>query len=329
MNATILETLMRSLFRSVLALWVLLGIMAAFAQAPAFPSKPIKIIVAFGPGSGGDILARLLAQYLQPELNTPIVVENKVGALGQVATTALARAPADGYTLGMGSSSTHSTASFLTRNLPYDPVKDFTAIGGLNNYTFLLLVPAASPAKTPQELVALLRSKGQAFSGYGNASGRVGAAHFKRLAQLNVTEVSYKSSPDALTDLAAGRVDFQFTDWGSARPFMESGRVRAIGVMADQRTPLLPELPAVGESIPGFNFDNWGGLLAPAGTPPAVVDKLNAALLVVLGQAEVRQRMVAMGLEVRPSKPAELATLVAAQQRAWGAAIQAAGIQPE
>ncbi|MGJ7538254.1 MULTISPECIES: Bug family tripartite tricarboxylate transporter substrate binding protein [unclassified Variovorax] len=298
-------------------------------QADTYPSKPVKIIVAFGPGSGGDILARLIGQYLQPELNTPVVIENKVGALGQIATMALAKAPPDGYTLGMGSSSTHSTSFFLTKNLPYDPIKDFTAVGGLNTYTFVLLVNANSPAKTPAELVAHVRRKGSAFYGYGNASGRVGAAHFKRLAQLDATEVSYKSSPDAVTDLAAGRVDFMFTDWGSARSFVEGGRVRAIGVMADERSPVLPELAAVGEAFPGFNFSNWGGLLAPAGTPTDVVNKLNAALTRVLANTEVGQRMAAMGLEVRPSSPKELSELVAAQQRAWGAAVQGAGIKPE
>ncbi len=308
---------------------VLAAAVACAAQADTFPSRPVKIIVAFGPGSGGDILARMLAQYLQPELNTPVVVENKVGALGQIATLALAKAPPDGYTLGMGSSSTHSTAAFLTRNLPYDPVKDFTAVAGLNNYTFVLLVAATSPAKTPPELVAHLRRKGAAFYGYGNASGRVGAAHFRRLARLDATEVAYKSSPDALTDLAAGRVDFLFTDWGSARPFVESGRLRAIGVMADERSPVLPDLPATGESYPGFNFANWGGLLAPAGTPADVVGKLNAALVKVLNKPDVRQRMASMGLEVKPGTPKELAELVAEQQRAWGAAIQQAGIQPE
>ncbi|HYG45875.1 MAG TPA: tripartite tricarboxylate transporter substrate binding protein [Bordetella sp.] len=297
-------------------------------QADTFPSKPIKIIVAFGPGSGGDILARLLAQYLQPELNTPIVVENKVGALGQIATSALARAPADGYTLGMGSSSTHSTAAFLTRNLPYDPIKDFSAVGGLNNYTFVLLVPAQASAQTPQQLVEQLRAKDQAFYGYGNASGRVGAAHFNRLAKLNATEVAYKSSPDAMTDLAAGRVDFVFSDWGSARAFVEGGRLRAIGVMADERSSVLPELPAVGEAYPGFNFANWGGLMAPAGTPPAVISTLNAALVKVLNKTEVKKRMAALGLEVKPSSAQDLAKLVEDQQQAWGAAIRDAHIDP-
>lgn len=318
---------MCKLFRA--ALLMLLAFAGGVAQADAYPSKPIRIIVAFGPGSGGDILARLIGQHLQPELNTPVVIENKVGALGQIATLALAKAPPDGYTLGMGSSSTHSTSTFLSKNLPYDPVKDFSAIGGLNTYTFVLLVNADSPARAPTELVALLRKKGQAFYGYGNASGRVGAAHFKRLAQLEATEVSYKSSPDATTDLAAGRVDFLFTDWGSARPFVESGRVRAIGVMADERSPALPELAAVGEAFPGFNFSNWGGLLAPAGTPADVIAKLNVSLNKVLAKPEVRQRMTAMGLEERPSSPAELTELVVAQQRAWGAAVLGAGIKPE
>ena len=315
------------------AVRVLLCLALAFAggaaRADTFPSKPIRIIVAFGPGSGGDILARLLGQYLQSELQTTIVVENKVGALGQIATSALARSPADGYTLGMGSSSTHSTAAFLTRNLPYDPIKDFTAVGGLNNYTFVLLVPAGSSVKTPAELAGQLRGKGQSFYGYGNASGRVGAAHFKRLAKLDATEVAYRSSPDALTDLVAGRVDFVFTDWGSAKPFVDSGRLRPIGVMADERSPVLPGLPAVGESFPGFDFSNWGGLLAPAGTPAGVVGTINAALMKVLANGEVRQRMAAMGMEVKPSSPQQLAELIAVQQRAWGAAIREAGIQPE
>jgi len=317
---------MRWLMR-VLLVVLALGLQSGHAET--FPARPIKIIVAFGPGSGGDILARLIGQYLQPELNTPIVIENKVGALGQIATLALARAPADGYTLGMGSSSTHSTAQFLTKNLPYDPIKDFSAVSSLNNYTFALLVPADAPARTPGDLVTQLRAKGTGFYGYGNASGRVGAAHFARLARLNVTEVSYKSSPDALTDLAAGRVDFIFTDWGSARPFVESGRLRAIGVMADERSSVLPHLPAVGEAYPGFNFANWGGLLAPAGTPAEVTATLNAAVTRVLAKPEVQQRMAGMGLEVKPGSPRELATLVADQQRAWGAAIRDAGIKPE
>lgn len=318
--------------RQTLMRWLamaLLSVASWTAQADTFPSKPIKIIVAFGPGSGGDILARLIGQHLQPELKTPVVIENKVGALGQIATLALAKAPPDGYTLGMGSSSTHSTSTFLSKNLPCDPIKDLSAVGSLNTYTFVLLVNGASTARTPAELVAGLRSKGESFYGYGNASGRVGSAHFKRLAKINATEVSYKSSPDAMTDLAAGRVDFMFTDWGSARPFVDSGRLRAIGVMADERSPVLPDLPAVGEALPGFNFSNWGGLLAPAGTPAAVRNKLNSALNRVLAKPEVQQRMVAMGLEVRPSSPKELAELVAAQQRAWGAAVHGAGIQPE
>lgn len=302
--------------------------LSGFAHADNYPSKPIKIIVAFGPGSGGDILARLLAQYLQPTLQTPVVVENKVGALGQIATLALARAPADGYTVGMGSSSTHSTAPFLTKDLPYDPIKDFSAVGGLNRYTFVLLVPGNSDAKNPQQLVEQLLAKKQAFYGYGNASGRVGAAHFNRLAKLNATEVAYKSSPEALTDLSAGRVDFVFNDWGSSRALVESGRLRAIGVMADERSPVLPELPALGESYPGFNFSNWGGLMAPAGIPDDVVATLNAALLTVLNQPEVVQRMTSLGLEVKPSSAKDLEKLVADEQQAWGAAIQQAGIDP-
>jgi tripartite-type tricarboxylate transporter receptor subunit TctC len=318
---------MRKFFQAVVL--AMLSLSAAWVHAETFPSKPVRIVVAFGPGSGGDILARLIGQYLQPELNVPVIVENKVGALGQIATLAVAKAPPDGYTLGMGSSSTHSTSTFLTRNLPYDPIKDFAAVGGLNIYTFVLLVNAESTAKTPSELVALLRKKGSAFYGYGNASGRVGAAHFKRLAGIEATEVAYKSSPEAVTDLAAGRVDFLFTDWGSARSFVEGGRVRAIGVMADERSPALPDLAAVGEAFPGFNFSNWGGLMAPAGTPPDVVNKLNTALMKVLANPEVKQRMTAMGLEVRPSSPKELAELVAFQQRAWGAAVHSAGIAPE
>lgn len=303
-------------------------LVTSVAYADRYPSKPIKIIVAFGPGSGGDILARLLAQHLQPLLQTPVIVENKVGALGQVATLALARAPADGYTLGMGSSSTHSTAAFLTKALPYDPIKDFAAVGGLNRYTFVLLVAENSAAQNPQQLVEQLQSRKESFYGYGNASGRVGAAHFNRLAKLNATEVAYKSSPEALTDLVAGRVDFVFNDWGSSRALVESGRLRAIGVMADERSSVLPDLPALGESYPGFNFSNWGGLMAPAGTPPEVISTLNVALLKVLDQLNVRQRMAALGLEVKPSNALELGKLVEYEQQAWGAAIRAAGIEP-
>lgn len=299
------------------------------ARAQPFPNQPIKIIVAFGPGSGGDLLARLLAQHLQPELNTPIVVENRVGALGQIATTALARAKPDGYTLGMGSSSTHSTSQFLTKSLPYDPLADFTAVGGLNSYTFVLLVNADSGIKTPQELVAYLKKKNGGNYGYGNASGRVGAAHFKKLAGLNTAEIAYKSSPDSLVDLSAGRLDFVFTDWGSSKSLVDSGKLRPIAVMSDTRSSIAPNLPAIGEIYPGFNFDNWGGLMAPKGTPVEVVQVLNRALVKVLAKPEVKERMTAMDVEVKPSSPEQLTELVRMQHKAWGDAIKGAGIEPQ
>ena len=299
------------------------------ARAQPFPNQPIKIIVAFGPGSGGDLLARMLANQLQPELGTPIVVENRVGALGQIATTALARAKPDGYTLGMGSSSTHSTSQFLTKNLPYDPLADFSAVGGLNSYTFILLVNAESGITTPEQLVTAMKRKNGGFSGYGNASGRVGAAHFKKLAGLNTSEIAYKSSPDALVDLSAGRVDYVFTDAGSSKSFVESGKLRPIAVMSDSRSSVLPNLPAIGETYPGFNFDNWGGLMAPKGTPIEVIQVLNSALRKVLDKPDVKARMTAMGLEVKPSSPEELTELVQKQHKAWGDAILGAGIEPQ
>lgn len=318
---------MLKLFSILMA--ALLAVSTAPAHASDFPSKPVKIVVAFGPGSGSDILARLLVQYLQPELNTPIVVENKPGALGQIATLSVAQAPNDGYALGMGSSSTHSTATFLTKNLPYDPIKDFKAVGSMNRYTFVLLVNADAPYTTPEELVEHMKKKGKGFYGFGNASGRVGAAHFRKLTGIEATEVPYKSSPEAMTDLAAGRFDYMFNSWESARSFVESGRLRAIGVMADERSPVLPDMPAVGESYPGFDFVNWGGLLAPAETPDDVIQKLNTALQTALNNPELKKRMIELGIEVRPSSPEELATIVKEQQQAWGAAIRGADIPLE
>ncbi|MFA7669778.1 MAG: tripartite tricarboxylate transporter substrate binding protein [Burkholderiaceae bacterium] len=319
---------MLKIFSALLA--AVLSLTTAPTQAAAdFPSKPVKIVVAFGPGSGSDILARLLGQYLQAELNTPIVVENKPGALGQIATLSVAQSTPDGYTLGMGSSSTHSTATFLTKNLPYNPIKDFAAVGSMNRYTFVLLVNADTPFKTPKELVDHLKKQGTGFYGFGNASGRVGAAHLRKLTGTQVTEVPYKSSPEAMSDLAAGRFDYMFNSWESARPFIESGRLRAIGVMADERSPVLPDMPAVGETYPGFDFINWGGLMAPAGTPDDVIQKLNTALQTVLKNPELKNRMMELGMEVHPSSPQELADLVAQQQRAWGAAIKGADISLE
>lgn len=222
--------------------------LGALAQT-AYPSKPIRIVVPFGPGSGTDAVARIVAEELQAELGQTVVVENKPGANGTIAADLVAKSPPDGYTLVMGGSSTHSSAPSLFRNLPYDPVADFTMVGNTVETQFLLVVRAESPAQSLKDLIALLQSKGDKSTfGYGSATTQIaGSALMKRL-NLRATPIPYKSNPLAITDLIGGQFDFMFLDMTTALPQVRGGRVRALAIAAPQRVPELPQVPVVRRS---------------------------------------------------------------------------------
>lgn len=320
----------KQIFRGLLA--VALGMLAGplLAQSGGYPNKPIRVVVPFAVGSGTDLVARLVMEEVQKRIGVSVIVDNRPGAQGQIAAETVAKAAPDGYTLMYTTNTAHSANPFLFKKLGYDPIKDFAPVARVNYFVFLLAVNAASNYRTPQDLVAAARAKPDGLVyGYGNSTGQVAGAHFVKATQVKALPVAYKSTPPAMTDLSGGQFDFIFVDLASARTFLQSNRLRAIAVQSDKRSSLLPDLPPAGDVAPGFTFVMWGGVLAPAGTPDAIVERLNHEIREVLAQPAVRERMSSQGLEPAPSTAAELRQFMVEQIKAWGEKIQAAGITPE
>lgn len=303
----------------------------AMAQ-DAYPNHPVKIIIGFGPGSGTDILARMLADELRSALKQPFIVDNRPGASAQIAASAVARAPADGYTLFLTSNSSHSVNPHIFKKLPYDPIADFTPIGGIAYFPFILAVNVNLPVHTPQEFVAYaLANKGKLNYAYGTPTVQIPAEALNRLEKLGATGIPYKSSPAAMTDVIGGQAQFLVVDLASARPQLQSGRLRALAVTTSKRSGLAPELPTIEESLGLRDFDlaAWTGLFGPAGLPKEVTDKLSATLLQILAKPDVRERILAFGAEPTPSDVPTFTALVKRQLEVWGHKVTEAGIQPE
>ena len=302
------------------------------AAQGAYPDKPVKIIIGFGPGSGTDILARMIAEELRLALGQPFVVDNRPGASAQIAASAAAKSPPDGYTLFLTSNSSHSVNPHMFKKLPYDPIADFTPIGGVAYFPFILAVNANLPARTPQEFVAYARAnKGKLNYAYGTPTVQIPAEALNRLEKLEATGIPYKSSPGAMTDVIGGQAQFLVVDLASARPHLHSGRLRALAVTTSKRTALAPDLPTIEESLGLRNFDlaAWTGLFGPARMPKEITEKLSLTLQQILAKPDVRERILASGAEPTPSDIATFTALVKHQLEVWGAKVADAGIQPE
>lgn len=312
---------------------VILATVAATASAQGtYPQKPVKIVIGFGPGSGTDILARLIGEEMRLALNQTFVIENRPGAAAQIAATAVAKSAPDGYTLFLTSNSSHSVNPHLFKKLPYDPIADFAPIGGIAYFPFILAVNSELPVRTPQELVAYAHAnRGKLNYAYGTSAVQIPAEALNRLQKLEATGVPYKSSPGALTDVIAGQAQFLVVDLASARPHLQSGRLRALAVTTSKRTALAPNLPTIEETLGLRDFDlaAWTGLFGPAGLPNDVLNKLSLTLLQILAKPDVRERIVAFGAEPTPSDVPTFTALVARQLELWGRKVRDAGIQPE
>ena len=301
------------------------------AQEP-YPGKPVRIVIGFGPGSGTDILARMIADELRIALGQPFVVDNRPGAAAQIAAGHVAKSAPDGYTLFLTSNSSHSVNPHIFKKLPYDPIADFTPVGGLAYFPFILAVNATLPVRTPQELVSYAhRNKGKLFYAYGTPTVQIPAEALNRLVNLEATGVPYKSSPAALTDVIGGQAQFLVVDLASARPHLQSGKLRALAVTTSRRTALAPDLPTIEETLRLRDFDlaAWTGLFGPAGLPREVVDKLSATLQQIMAKPAVIERLTAAGAEPTPSDAATFAELVKRQLELWGRKVKDAGILPE
>ena len=303
----------------------------SLAQEP-YPSKPVKIIIGFGPGSGSDLLARMFAEELRAIFSQQFVVENKPGASAMIAASAVKVAPADGYTLLLASSTSHSVNPFVFKKLPYDPIADFTPIGSIGLFPSILTVSEKVPAHTPQEFINWAQAnKGKLFYAYSSLTFRIASESMSRLKKLDAVGVPYKSSPEAMTDVIGDRAQFLVVDLASSQPLVRAGRLRALAVTSSKRTVLAPDLPTIEETLGLRDFDmaSWAGLFGPANLPKDMVDKLSGALLKILSRPDIIEKMLAMNIEPLPASPADFRVFLRRQLDVWKQKVQDAGIEPE
>jgi tripartite-type tricarboxylate transporter receptor subunit TctC len=296
----------------------LLVVVIAFTALPAradnYPSRPITIVVPFPPGGSSDIVMRLVAHKVSESTKQTIIIENRPGAAGNVAAVAIKNAPPDGYLLMMGHTGTHAINASLYSDLKFDPVKDFQPITALISFNNILVVPAASPAKSVAELVALAKSKPEGLS-YGSqgvgTGGHLLGVLFAKHAGINLLHVPYRGIAPAVTDTVAGRVDLLFASYVSIGGHAEAGRLRMLGIASTERHPKIPNVPTMGEAgYPDAQMQQWFGLFAPAGTPRPIVDKLNAEFVKALRSDEVKDKMLPQVVFVTPTTPEQLGDMV-------------------
>ena len=316
---------------------LLLGASAAgLAQGPdaakGYPSRPIRIVVPFTPGGQPDIVARIMVPRLTEALGQPVIVDNRPGAGGTIGGRIVAGASPDGYTL-LSVSAAHVVAPAVRANVGYDTLKDFAGVTMTTNAAYYLVVPPSLDVRTVKDLIALAKARpGQLnFTSAGTGSAtHFGGEMFKHSAGIDIVHVPHKGIPEALTDIMAGRVQIFMSPFGSTAGLIRDGKVRALGVSTPQRTRMNPEIPTIAESgLPGFRYDSWGALFAPAKTPRAIINRLNQESARVLKFPEVEQRLLAVGIEPAPSTPAQLDKFVAEQLKETLALAQRAGIKPE
>lgn len=300
------------------------------AQGTPWPARPIRIIVPAGAGGSGDITARLFGKYLEDTWKAGVVVENKPGANGLIATEYVSKQPADGYTLGIASGSTHAAAPYLFKKLPFDPLKDFEHIGLFGVLGSVALVPAGSPIQSLRDLVAHSKANpGKVFFGHFNTSSQVPAEMLRSVGQLPIEGVSYKTIANAVTDMIGGQIQLMFIDYVAAAAHIESGKLRPIAVTEATRSPRMPDVPAVAEMYPGFEIMAFLALYAPAGVPAPIVARLNAAMREALRVPAFRARLESLGLSLRDYSADDYRSFLAREIRNWAGYVKVANIQPQ
>ncbi len=302
--------------------------LAAQAQAP-YPNRTITIIVPFPAGGTTDILARVVGQYVGKDLGQTVVVDNRAGAGGNIGSLFVARAPADGYTLVMGTVGTHAINQSLYAKMPYDNIKDFAPITRVAMVPNLLVVNPAQPYNSVKELIAYAKANpGKInFASSGNGTSiHLSAELFKQMAGVDMQHVPYRGSAPALTDLMGGQTQVMFDNMPSSIPFVREGKLRALAVTTAKRSPALPDVPTIAEAgVPGFDATSWFGLLAPAGTPAPVIARLNASILKALADPEVKKKLVEQGAEPSGETPEQFAAFIKTETVKWGDVVKRSG----
>lgn len=319
-----------------------LGILGALCAAPApalaqgtadYPNRPIRFVVPWPAGGTADLVARMLGDRLSAALGQPVVVDNRAGAGGVIGTENVVRSPADGYTLLLGSTGPNSINVSLMSKLPYDPVKDLTAVTQVTALPLVLMAGAAVPASSVKELVALAKAQPNSLSvasvGAGSAQHLSGEI-FKSMAGVQWTHIPYKGSVPAFTDLIGGQVQLAFDNIPAGLPHLRSGKIKALAVTSASRAAILPEVPTVAEAgLPGYEAVAWQNVMVAAGTPRPIVERLNQELVKILKAPEVRSRLAEMGAIVVGSSVDEANAHVRNEVAKWAAAVKAAGVKLE
>ncbi|MBI3370609.1 MAG: tripartite tricarboxylate transporter substrate binding protein [Betaproteobacteria bacterium] len=314
------------ILRTALGLLLLLSLNTAGAQ---WPAKPVRFVVPFPAGGSTDVVGRILAEHLRQGLGQSFVIDNRAGAGGTTGSDAVAKAAPDGYTLLIGTSSTHAIASGLYGSkLPYDQERDFAPVTLIGSATILLVVHPAIAAKTVPELIALAKAKpgtlNFASSGNGGVSHLTGE-YFKSLAGIQMQHVPYKGDTPMIADLVAGRVSLAFGTAVAFLPHVQRSALNALAVTNAKPSPVAPNLPTVAQTLPGFEALQWFGILMPAGTPRDIVSRLNAEIVKILRLPEVRERLQSMGIEVAGNTPGEFAAFMRDETAKWGRIVKESG----
>jgi tripartite-type tricarboxylate transporter receptor subunit TctC len=313
---------------------LLLAGFAALAPAQStadFPKQPIRMVVTFPPGGSADAVVRMLVPRLNEKLGQQVVVDNRPGAGGNIGLALVAKAPPDGYTLGVGAAGALAANSSLYAQMPFDPLKDFRPVSMLAAIPFVLIGHPSLQAKTQQELLALARAQpgklSIAHGGNGTAM-HLSAALFAQMADVKLVEVPYKGSGPAALDVLAGNVPLAVVDLPSALQHIRAGKLVAYGVTSPQRLPQLPDVPTVAEAgLAGYDSTGWFGVVAPAGTPAAIVQRLNAEITAALNDEQIRTSMRNLGVEPAPTRPEQFEAYIRSETAKWGTVIRQAGIK--
>ncbi|RCW74240.1 Bug family tripartite tricarboxylate transporter substrate binding protein [Pseudorhodoferax soli] len=312
---------------------LLLALLAAapFGSLQAQNPQPLTLVVPFAAGSGTDAVARTVGQKLAEKLGQTVVIDNKPGANAQVAAQYVAKAKPDGLTLFMTTNTSHSANPALYKELRYDPIKDFTPIARVGELPFALAVHPSVPAKTLAEFIAYAKANpGKLSYATPNSTSLVAMEAIKRIAGIDIAQIPYKSSPQAMTDLVGGQVQVYVADLGSGMAMLKTDKIRTLAITTARESQILPGVPPVGATVKGFDLTSWNGIFGPAGLPKPVVDRINGALQQVLAEPDTQDKLRQLGFEVWPSKtPEEFTKYVADQLAHWGALIRQSGVKPE
>ncbi len=302
----------------------------ATVQAQAWPAKPLSIVVPYAAGSATDTLARIMAEYLAPKLGQPVIVDNKGGGNGSIAANYVAKAPADGYTLMIATAATHAGNPNLMKSVPYDSLVDFAPAGFYGFIQFVLLVRADAGMDTLADFIKRAKAKPPLTSGAGTPSARVITATLAERLGTEITYVPYKAAPQALADLLSGQIDMTFADVAIAVPQVKAGKVKALVMASDSRSPLLPEVPTFQEAGLGqFALDAWFVIMAPSKTPPEIVARIDKAVQEIVTDPDVIKRLRGISFEPQRKAPEDVRPFIKSEIEKWGRLSKAAGIEKE